>query len=110
MVGDYDGEFDNWALWIDRSADRIEQLTAEVERLQKRLELTPEAIGIDGIYTRDCTIAGLEKQAEQATQIERTAIVSWLTEWAKDQEQPYRRLIERVAEAIKTGEHHHDRG
>ena len=33
LKGDYDGEFDNWANWIERAAARITALSAEVERL-----------------------------------------------------------------------------
>jgi len=38
MLCDYGSEFDNWAKFIAKAADRIEALTAEVERYRETLE------------------------------------------------------------------------
>lgn len=44
MIGDFDGEFDNWAEWIGRFADELDRLTAENARLRAKLEVAPENV------------------------------------------------------------------
>ncbi len=42
LKGDYDGEFDNWADWIERAADRITALIADLKDAQEGQDLAKQ--------------------------------------------------------------------
>ena len=54
---------------LTQAADRIEALTAEIERLRERLEVDPSH-PYDGIYARDETIRGLDAKVERDQAVE----------------------------------------